>query len=146
MRRQSVFSQSRNSPHFMEPEGSLPHSHLLATCHNPGTRQVFIFRYKASSYDEEFLTPRRTSKLEDHPLSATFDCLFNIFAATLHTAGRSSIRNLKTRLAVVTGTHLSRGCKYHVVIVGRNNRMYKIKAVPVLCTVGRMDSVKVELR
>jgi len=82
----------------MEPEGSLPHSHLLATCHNPGTRQVFIFRYKASSYDEEFLTPRRTSKLEDHPLSATFDCLFNIFAATLHTAGRSSIRNWRRAL------------------------------------------------
>jgi len=36
------------------------------------------------------------------------DCLFNIFAATLHTEGRSSIRNLRTRDAVVTGTHLSR--------------------------------------
>jgi hypothetical protein len=31
----------------------------------------------------------------------------NISAATLHTAGRSSIRNLRTRHAVVTGTHLS---------------------------------------
>jgi hypothetical protein len=38
------------------------------------------------------------------------DCLFNIFAATLHIAGRSSIRNLRTRHAVVTGTHLSRFC------------------------------------
>jgi hypothetical protein len=27
----------------------------------------------------------------------------------LHTEGRSSIRNLRTRHAVVTGTHLSRG-------------------------------------
>jgi hypothetical protein len=26
-----VLSQSRNSPHFMEPEGSLPHSHVPAT-------------------------------------------------------------------------------------------------------------------
>ena len=33
--------------------------------------------------------------------------MFNIFAATLHIAGRSSIHNLRTRHAVVTGTHLS---------------------------------------
>ena len=47
-------------------------------------------------------------KLEDHPLSAVRDCLFIIFAATLHIGGRSSIRNLRTRHAVVTGTHFSR--------------------------------------
>jgi len=40
-------------------------------------------------------------------LSAVRDCLFNIFASTLHIGGRASIRNLRTRLAVVTGTHLS---------------------------------------
>jgi len=28
-----IGSQSRNSPHFMEPEGSLPHSQVPATCH-----------------------------------------------------------------------------------------------------------------
>ena len=39
------------------------------------------------------------------PLSADHDCLFNLFAATLHKGGRSSIRNLRTRHAVVTGTH-----------------------------------------
>jgi hypothetical protein len=33
---------------------------------------------------EELLAPRPTSKLEDHPVSAVRDCLFNIFAATLH--------------------------------------------------------------
>ena len=27
--------QSRNSPHFMEPEGSLPHSQVPATCPYP---------------------------------------------------------------------------------------------------------------
>ena len=41
--------------------------------------------------------------LEDHPLSAVRDCLLNIFAATLHIGGRSSIRNARTRHAVVTG-------------------------------------------
>jgi hypothetical protein len=55
------------------------------------------------------LAPRPTPKLEDHTLSAVRDCLFNVFAATLHTGGRSSIRNLRTRHALVTGTHLSHG-------------------------------------
>jgi len=39
------------------------------------------------------------------PTSAVRDCLFNLFAATLLIGGRSSIRNLRTRHAVVTGTH-----------------------------------------
>ena len=58
-------------------------------------------------HGEALLAPRPTPKLEDHPLSAVRDCLFNLFAATLHTRGRSSIRNLRTSHAVVTGTHLS---------------------------------------
>jgi len=41
------------------------------------------------------------------------DCLFCIFAATFYIGSRSSIRNLKTRHAVVTGTHLSRDYRYH---------------------------------
>jgi hypothetical protein len=58
------------------------------------------FLTKISFHSEELLAPRPTSKLEDHPLSAARDCLFNIFAATLHTGGRSSIRNQRTRHAV----------------------------------------------
>ena len=56
----------------------------------------------------ELLAPRLIPKLEDDPLSAVRDCLFNIFVATLHIGGHSSIRNLRTRHAVVTGKHLSR--------------------------------------
>jgi len=52
-----------------------------------------------------------TPKLEDHPLLAVCGCLFNIFSATLHIAGRSSIRNLRMHHAVMTGTHLSHGMK-----------------------------------
>ena len=37
-----------------------------------------------------------TPKLEDHPLSAVRDCLFNLFAATPHIGDCSSIRNLRT--------------------------------------------------
>jgi len=58
-------------------------------------------------YGEELLAPRPTPKLENHLLSSVRDCLFNILAATVHTGDRSSIRNLRTRHAVVTGTHLS---------------------------------------
>jgi len=43
------------------------------------------------------------------PLVGFRYCLLNIFAAILHTGGLSSIRNLSTRLALVTGTHLPLG-------------------------------------
>ena len=43
-------------------------------------------------HGEALLAPRPTPKLEDHPLSAVHDCLFSLFAATLHIGGRSSIR------------------------------------------------------
>ena len=56
-------------------------------------------------YREGLLAPRPTPKLEDHPSSAVRDCLFDLFAATLLIGGRSCIRNLRTRHAVVTGTH-----------------------------------------
>jgi len=38
-------------------------------------------------------------------LSGFRDCIFNIFAATFHIGGRSAIRNLRTRHAVVTVAH-----------------------------------------
>jgi hypothetical protein len=67
----------------------------------------FMFRAKESFYGQELLAALPTPTLEDHPLSAVRGCLFNIFAAALHTGGRSSIRNLRTRRAVATGTDLS---------------------------------------
>jgi hypothetical protein len=66
---------------------------------------TFPFCKKASFfYGEELLALRPPPKLEDHLLSAVRECLFDVFAATLHTEGRSSLRNLRTRHAVVTGT------------------------------------------
>jgi hypothetical protein len=70
---------------------------------SPGQRHKYLFRNKNSFYGEEFLAPRPNLKLKDHPLSAVFDCLFNIFAATFHTGGRSSVRKLRTDPTVVTG-------------------------------------------
>ena len=67
-----------------------------------------MIRNKIRFYGEELLAPRPIPKLEDHPLSAVRDCLFDIFAATLHIGGRSSIRNLRTHHALVTGAHFSK--------------------------------------
>jgi len=69
-------------------------------------------------YGEDLLAPRPTPKLKDHSLTAVHDCLFNIFAATLHIGGRSSNPNLRTRHAVVTGTRLS-----HLEILGLKREM-----------------------
>jgi hypothetical protein len=102
----------------MEPEGSLSQSQVPANCPYPEPYQsispgpricLWIFRNKVRFEGEELLALGPTPKMEDHRLSAVRDCLFNIFAATLHIGGRYSIRNLRTRHAVVTGTHLSRG-------------------------------------
>jgi hypothetical protein len=43
-----------------------------------------MFHNMVLFYGEELLAPRPTPKLEDHPLSAVRDCLFNVIAATLH--------------------------------------------------------------
>jgi hypothetical protein len=75
---------------------------------SPVPRHVFVFRKKVSFYGEKLSAPRPTPQLEDHPLSAVRDCLFKIFAVTLHNGGRPSIRNLRTRHAVATGTLYSR--------------------------------------
>jgi hypothetical protein len=50
---------------------------------HPGLRPFVTFRNKFIFYSE-LLAQRPTPKLEGHPLSAVRDCLFNIFAATLH--------------------------------------------------------------
>jgi hypothetical protein len=67
-----------------------------------------MFRDYDSFYGEELSAPRPTLKLEDHPLSAGRDYLFNILGATLHIRGHSSIHNPRTSRDMVTGTHLSR--------------------------------------
>ena len=69
----------------------------------PGDPSGGVFYRRIVLSPEEASRP--TPKLEDHPLSAVRNCLFDLFAATLHIGGRSSIRNLRTRYAVVTGTH-----------------------------------------
>jgi len=82
---------------------SPPHVPVLR--YSPGPRQFNRFVTRRVIRLGIF-SPSQNPKLENHPLSAVRDWLFNIFAATLHTGGRSSIHNLRTRHSM-TGTHLS---------------------------------------
>jgi hypothetical protein len=68
---------------------------------------MYPFCNKASFYGEELLAPLPTPKLKDYPLPAVCDCLFNIFAATVHIGGCPFIRIQKTIHDMVRGTHLS---------------------------------------
>jgi hypothetical protein len=51
---------------------------------SPGPRLCIVIRNMVIFCGDELLAPRPTPKLEDHPLSAVRDCLFNVFAATIH--------------------------------------------------------------
>ena len=66
-----------------------------------GTCSCFV-KKSQFVYDEELSACHPNPMLEDHPLSAFRDCSFNIFAATFHIGGRTSIRNLRTRHAAMT--------------------------------------------
>ena len=79
---------------------------------SPGPRPFWMISNMIHFYGEEILVLRPNPKLEGHSLSAVRDCLFNIFAATLHIGGRSSIRNLRMRNAVVTGTQYHAGTSH----------------------------------
>jgi hypothetical protein len=97
---------------FMEPKGSLPQSQVPATCPypkniSPGPRlTLWLFRNTIRVLQWGVVSTSPNPQAGDHPLSAVRDCLFNIFAATLHIGGRSSMRNLRTCHALVKGTHL----------------------------------------
>jgi len=65
-----------------------------------------MFCDTAIFYGKALLASCPNPSLEEHPLSALCDCLFNIFAATFDIAGRSSSRNKRINHVVVKGTHL----------------------------------------
>ena len=104
------------SSHF--PHTCYIASHLILDSYRiiSSGRRLYLWtnRNKVRLYVEELLAPRPTYKLEDHTLSAVCDCLFNTFAAPLHTGGCSSICNLRTRHSVVTWTYHGRDRVYTV--------------------------------
>jgi hypothetical protein len=104
----------------MEPESSLPHSQEPATCPyhqriSPGPRLCDLFRNMV------FFTMRTCQHLAQPPSWRTTPCRLSATAYPMYSqlpsisGGRSSIRNPRTRHAVVTGTHLSwrQGPTYH---------------------------------
>jgi hypothetical protein len=82
---------------------------------SPGPRLYHVFHNMLCFNREELLAPHPTTNLEDHPLSAVRDCLFNIFTAILHIGGHSSIRNLRMHHALV------QGLTYHMGTVWNNS-------------------------
>jgi hypothetical protein len=87
-----------NFSHSMKSEGSLPHSQEPANCPCPEPDRssgctegsvrfpgfcVWIVSW-FTFQGEELCAPRPKPKVEDQLFSALRDCLFNIFAATLH--------------------------------------------------------------
>ena len=92
----------RNTPSPRGPSGGVVYLRIVLFPEQASRMWVFLNKVFCR---EGLLAPRSTPKLEDHPSSAVRDFLFNLFAATILIGGRSSIRNLRTRHAVVTGTH-----------------------------------------
>ena len=59
---------------------------LLTSCQrfSPITMPCKMFRNTVNFYSEQLSSPLPTPNLEGHPLSAVYDCLFNIFANMPH--------------------------------------------------------------
>ena len=96
-----------------DPSGGVVYLRIVLSTEQAS--RMWVFLNISFFYREGLLAPRPTLKLEDHPSSAVSDCLFNLFAATLLIGGLSSIRNLRTRYAVVTGTHYKATSNNYVV-------------------------------
>jgi len=95
-----------------------------------------IFRIKLSGQSRSkcscfVIKPVFTVRSCQHPLSVVRDYLQNIFAATLHIGGRSSIRNLRTSQAVEIGTLSSRRVNVHKIKNGGSSEISSlISAMP----------------
>jgi hypothetical protein len=73
---------------------------------NSGLRHQFIFHNMIHFYGEELFAPNPNPKLGYYLMLAVHDCLFSIFAVTLHIVSHSSICNLRICHAVVSGSYL----------------------------------------
>ena len=107
---------------------------------SPGARHMYTFRNNASFYGGELLAPYPAPELKDHPLSAVWDCLFNIFAP-IYTGVFSSICHLRTRHAVVTGILLANiSCSAPCVcrLLQPVSQMLQVTYIYEVSSIGRM--------
>jgi hypothetical protein len=96
----------------MEPEGSLPCSQEPATC------AVYHFVTCLLFYVGELLADHPVPKLEGHCLSAARDCLFSIFAVTLHIWRHSPPSATRGHaMPWWQGTHLTWACFQYLAII-----------------------------
>ena len=89
----------------MESEVSLPRSQGPATY--PYPEHSLIVLQHDTFLRRGVVSTSPKPQAGGPPIVGCPDCLVNTLAATLHIGGRSSIRNLRTRHYLVTGTHLS---------------------------------------
>ena len=85
-----------------EPSGGVVYLRIVLSPEEASCLQVFLNMNVLQGW---VVSTSPNPQAGGPPLVGCPDCLFNLFAATLHKGGRSSIRNLRTRHAVVTGTH-----------------------------------------
>jgi hypothetical protein len=100
----------------------------------PDVQALCSISWRLGFYRDELLATSQTSQHEDHPLSAVRDCLFSIFAATLHiwrpfspsiTWGRAMFRSQFQSVASCRGcikvTPATRSCSplglWYIVII-----------------------------
>jgi hypothetical protein len=123
MKPESLSQHSQEHAPYPYPEPARSSPNLISLFHCSGRTEgsvwfrgfLWYFVTWLNFYGEELLAPLPTPKLEDHPLSAVRDSLFNIFAATFHICRPflhpqpedAPCRGDRDPLITVTGTHLS---------------------------------------
>ena len=85
-----------------EPSGGVVYLRIVLSPEEASCLQVFL---NMNVLEGGVFSTSPNHQAGEPPLIGCPDCLFNLFAATLHKGGRSSIGNLRTRHAVLTGTH-----------------------------------------
>jgi len=98
---------SSQTPHILKQLHDLLHRCPQFHSSHVMSRQMQAFN-AARSVTEQRRQSVGTQTAWGPQISAVRDCSFSIFAANIHTGGRFSIRNLRSRHTEVTGTHLSR--------------------------------------
>jgi len=88
---------------------------------------MWMFLNKVFFYREELLAPRPTLKLEDHPLSAVRDCLFNLFAATHVSRDQNAGRIQSVRTVNITFESLEEFRYLGTTLTNQNSIAEEIK-------------------